>query len=184
MVKSNNAFEQAKKEMKRLVEEAKSKGLIKPHTMAFKEFPVSQEAHKGKKGYFCNWDMKIVQEKYEIGDIVFVSKYSYDTGEMGTSHLFVIIEDDNQLVPAEYFGMIASSHIEKSKEVSEFKYNEPLKKTPKNGLRDDSITKCDVVYRIPKENIQFKIGSVEVDDYLRFMDSYKTYLKEKEATLV
>ena len=46
--------------------------------------------------------------KYEIGDIVFVSKYEYDGGKEGQNHLFVIIDDDNQLVPIEYFGMIVS----------------------------------------------------------------------------
>lgn len=31
-----------------LVLRAKEKKLIKPHTIAFKEFPVEKEAHKGK----------------------------------------------------------------------------------------------------------------------------------------
>lgn len=37
---------------KSLVLLAKEKGLIQPHTDAFKEFPVEKEVHKGKtKGY-------------------------------------------------------------------------------------------------------------------------------------
>ena len=42
------------------------------------------------------------KSKYDIGDIVFVSKYSYDSGAEGQNHLFVIISDDDQLVPIEY----------------------------------------------------------------------------------
>ncbi len=33
---------------KRLVMLAKEKGLVKSHTVAFKEFPVEKEIHKGK----------------------------------------------------------------------------------------------------------------------------------------
>lgn len=36
------------KNAKRLVLLAKEKGLIKSHTVAFKEFPVEKEIHKGK----------------------------------------------------------------------------------------------------------------------------------------
>ena len=50
-----------------------------------------------------------MKNKYEVGDIVFVSKYDYDKGKQGQNHLFVIIdEDDSHLVPIEYFGMIVS----------------------------------------------------------------------------
>lgn len=37
------------------------------------------------------------------------------------------ISATNEAVPLDYFGLIVSSHIEKSKEVSRFKYNEPLR---------------------------------------------------------
>ena len=37
--------------------------------------------------------------KYEIGDIVFVSKYKYENGKDGNNHLFVIISDDLSLSP-------------------------------------------------------------------------------------
>ena len=36
------------KNAKRLVLLAKEKGLIKSHTIAFKEFPVEKEVHKGR----------------------------------------------------------------------------------------------------------------------------------------
>lgn len=115
-------------------------------------------------------------KKYEIGDIVFVSKYNYDNGTKGQNHLFVIIDDDNQLVPIEYFGLIVSSHREKAKEISGFKYNEPLNKNDKNNLKKDSIVKCDQIYQIPEKNIQFKIGQVDIDDYIRFIAAYEEFL--------
>ena len=37
-----------KQRAKKLALISKQKGLIKPHTEAFKDFPVSQEIHKGK----------------------------------------------------------------------------------------------------------------------------------------
>lgn len=118
-----------------------------------------------------------MKKKYEVGDIVFVSKYSYDDGE---NHLFVIIDaDDNQLVTIEYFGLIVSSHIEKAKENntnSIFKFNEKLNKNKSNNLHKDSIVKCDQIYSIPEKNIQFKIGQVDIDDYIRFMKTYNEFL--------
>ena len=122
-------------------------------------------------------------KKYEVGSIVFVSKYTYDGGEKGQNHLFVIIDDDDNLVPIEYFGMIVSSHIEKSKENSKYKYNELLKKNKKNNLKSDSIVKCDNIYKIPAKNIQFRIGQVDIDDYIRFMESYNKMLKDLEKKL-
>lgn len=121
--------------------------------------------------------MKIRQSEYEIGDIVFVSKYKYSDGKSGQNHLFVVIDvEKNEFVPVEYFGMLVSSHREKCKDNSEFQYNEPLDKNSLNGLNDDSIVKCDEVYSIPPRNIMFKIGAVDVDDYLRFMQAYNEVL--------
>lgn len=121
--------------------------------------------------------------KYEIGSIVFVSKYKYDGGQNGQNHLFVIIDDDDNLVPIEYFGMIVSSHVEKSKDNSDFKYNESLDKNCENNLNVNSIVKCDNVYNIPAKNIQFKIGQVDIDDYIRFMNAYKNALEEMNEEL-
>ena len=73
--------------------------------------------------------------------------------------------------------------IEKSKENSKFEFNEPLKKDKKNKLKTDSIVKCDQIYKIPFENIQFKIGQVDIDDYIRFMDAYNLALKKLEDNL-
>ncbi len=70
------------------------------------------------------------------------------------NHLFVIIDvEDNQLVPIEYFGLIISSHIEKSKESGNFsfKFNEKLNKNKTNNLNKDSIVKCDQIYQIPEK---------------------------------
>lgn len=129
--------------------------------------------------------MKTTSKKYEIGDIVFVSKYNYDSIKTeGKNHLFVIIDEDKvEAVTVEYFGLIVSSHREKCKDNSDFKYNEPLNKNSNNGLNKDSIVKCDEVYSIPPQNIQFKIGSVDIDDYMRFIDSYAKALKELEEAV-
>ena len=118
-------------------------------------------------------------KKYEIGDIVFVSKYNYDGGAEGQNHLFVIINDDNELVPIEYFGMIVSSHVEKAK----YKTNVKVNKSSTNGLKVDSIVKCDYIYNIPTKNIQFKIGQVDIDDYMKFIEIYNQVLAEVEKKL-
>ncbi len=128
--------------------------------------------------------MKTRKSDYEIGDIVFVSKYNYSNGSPGQNHLFVVIDvDKNELVPVEYFGMLVSSHRDKCKDNFEYEYNEPLDKNSLNGLNDDSIVKCDEVYSIPPQNIMFKIGSVDVDDYLRFMKAYNKLLSSLEEGL-
>jgi len=122
--------------------------------------------------------------EYEIGDIVFVSKYFYSNGKDGKNHLFVVIDvDKNEFVPVEYFGMLVSSHIEKSKKSSKYKYNELLYKNSDNGLNSDSIVKCDEVYLIPPKNIIFKIGAVDIDDYIRFMHAYNEELPEVEEVI-
>ncbi len=41
-------------EIKKIVNMSKEKKIIKPHTEAFKDFPVQKEQHKGKKKYFMN----------------------------------------------------------------------------------------------------------------------------------
>lgn len=125
---------------------------------------------------------KTAKNKYDIGDIVFVNEYAYENNDKGTNHLFVVVNDDNGIIPLEYFGLIVSSHIEKSKENSGFKYNEPLLSNSLNGLKTDSIVKCDQLYTFPKTNIQFKIGSVDVDDFIRFINTYNEYLNDSAET--
>ena len=124
---------------------------------------------------------KTVKEKYDIGDIVFVNEYSYENNFTGSNHLFVVVNNDNEVIPLDYFGLIVSSHIEKSKEVSDFKYNEPLKADSTNGLKKDSIVKCDQLYNFPNANIQFKIGHVDVDDFLRFINTYNEFLENVDV---
>ena len=112
--------------------------------------------------------------KYEIGDIVFVSKYKYENGKDGNNHLFVIISDDNEYIPIKYFGMIVSSRIEKAK----YKTNIKINKNDENGLHQDSIVKCDYIYKIPTKNIVMKIGRVDIDDYLKFIEIYNDILEK------
>lgn len=123
--------------------------------------------------------MKIKKNNYEIGDIVFVSEYKYEDGNVGNGHLFVIIDKEmNELISIEYFGLIISSRIYKQKNLSKYQYNELLKKSKLNGLTYDSIVKCDVLYNIPSENILFKIGSIDIDDYIKFINVYKDVIKK------
>lgn len=128
--------------------------------------------------------VKIVKNKYDLGDIVFVNEFAYENNQSGENHLFVVVADDDKVLPLEYFGLIVSSHREKSKEFSNLKYNEPLNKDTKNALKRDSIVKCDQLYSFPKANIQFKIGSVDVDDFIRFIQAYETYLEEIEKETI
>jgi hypothetical protein len=118
---------------------------------------------------------------YEVGDIVYVTEYLDDNGIEGNNHLFVVIDKDNRVVTAEYFGFLVSSHTEKNNDVSNYKYNEPLSKSNVNGLDVDSHVKCDQRYRIEPSDISYRIGHVDVDDYIRFMDSYDRYLEETGA---
>lgn len=125
---------------------------------------------------------KKTKNKYEMGDIVFAQKFNYENGINGESHLFVIIDDEDNGVSIEYFGLIVSSHREKSKLNSNFEYNEPIDASLKNGLKKDSIVKCDQIYSIPHDNVAFKIGSVDVDDFLRFIQAFEKHLKEDKVT--
>ena len=128
--------------------------------------------------------VKVVKTKYNLGDIVFVNEFAYENNQLGANHLFVVVADDDKVVPLEYFGLIVSSHIEKSKETSGLKYNEPLYKSIKNSLKKDSIVKCDRLYTFPRANIQFKIGSVDIDDFIRFIHAYESFLEETENEII
>ena len=119
--------------------------------------------------------------KYQIGDIVWAAeaKIKEDTGYKGNvrNHFFVIIDDDGKVVPMDYFGLVVSSRIEKSKENSQYKYNEPLYAN-ECGLRYDGIVKCDQLMNIPSENISRKVGEIDTDVINRFLDAFENYLKE------
>lgn len=137
---------------------------------AFEEYPVKEEWHKGKVE-------NVIREKnetydiYNIGDIVFVSKYLYEDGQTGENHFFVIIDKNNIAVPIENFGMLISSKTYKIK----YSANKLLKKDNKNGLHKDSIVKTDVIYKILNEQILFKIGEVDkikIEEYKKaFLDN-------------
>ncbi len=115
--------------------------------------------------------------KYEKGDIVFASNaVKMQNNDSIKSHLYVIIDDDGNIVPAEYFGFVVSSRIEKSKNNSPFKYNEPIMKNDINNLDVDSIVKCDQLMSIPKQSIQCKIGSVQENELNTFLDAFDNYL--------
>lgn len=123
---------------------------------AFEKYPVEEEWHKGKIENIIN-DPKEIYTIYNVGDIVYVKKYCYSNGELGTNHLFVIVDQDNIAVPIENFGMLISSKIEKTK----FKQNKILNKNKENGLKTDSIVKTDEIYKIRNTQIEFKIGQVD-----------------------
>lgn len=114
--------------------------------------------------------------KYNMGDIVWVTNLT--ESEQVDNHLFVVIDDDGQIIPADYFGFVVSSHTEKSKKVSNFKYNEPLNKNNNNNLDVDSIVKCDQLFEIPSNSINCKIGTVEQDELNRFLVSYGDFFQE------
>lgn len=114
--------------------------------------------------------------KYQKRDIVYVKEYNYKNNRKGHHHLFVIINDDGNIVPIEYFGFLVSSQIQKRKEKSQYEYNEFIKRNFQNGLTKDSIVKCDMIYKIDKNNIIYKIGTVNKNDFLRFL---KCYQKQK-----
>lgn len=115
--------------------------------------------------------------KYKMGDIVWVT--NLQELKKVENHLFVVIDDDGQVVPADYFGFVVSSHTEKSKEVSRFKYNEPLNKNNTNKLDIDSIVKCDQLFDIPSSSINCKIGTVEPDELNRFLVSYEDFIENQ-----
>jgi len=117
--------------------------------------------------------------QYKMGDIVFASEaIKKEENSSVKSHLFVIIDDDGNVVPAEYFGFVVSSNLSKSKENSVFKYNERVNKDNSNNLKTDSIVKCDQLMSIPTDNINMKIGTVLEEDLTRFLQAFENYLEE------
>jgi len=117
--------------------------------------------------------------QYKMGDIVFVSEaIKMENRDTVKCHLFVIIDDDGNVVPAEYFGFVVSSNLKKSKENSIYKYNEIITKNNNNNLKSDSIVKCDQLMNIPKENINMKIGTVSSEELQRFLVAFEKFLNE------
>ena len=118
--------------------------------------------------------------QYKMGDIVFASEaIKKEKNDKVKSHLFVIIDDDGNVVPADYFGFVVSSNLNKSNKNSQYKYNEEITMNNTNNLRTNSIVKCDQLMNIPSNNINMKIGTVEQADLIRFLDLFNTYLQEE-----
>lgn len=163
-----------KEKVKKLIDEAKEKGLIKTYS----EFLETEEANmytlsEEESTYYISHDNKKLK-KYKIGDIVFVSAYKYKNGDIGKNHSFVII-DDSQAIDINYFGFLISSQVQK---VS-YPYNEMLNKNSENNLYKDSIVKCDDLIILSEENIKFKIGEVTDDELEKFIKAYSNYLENK-----
>lgn len=161
--------------MEKWLEEEYKKGNFKTVEDAFKDYHVEEECHKGELNYYLserinNYGM------YSVGDIVYVNQYKYQDGSIGNNHLFVIIDDINKAVPLEYFGMIISSKIEKRK----YKNNLLLKKDKLNNLKEESIVKTDQIYILPKDNILFKIGEVDLKQIIEYRNMYKKFLNERK----
>ncbi len=159
-----------KKEDKSFLEYALKSGRIRELDDAFDEFPVEDEDHKGNAYYYIE-EEKEEYNKYNIGDIVFVRKYKYKDGSEGKDHLFVIIEENNILIPIEYLSMLISSNLSKVK----FDSNLLLKKDEKNHLKKDSIVKTDIIYKIKSKDILFKVGQVSIEQIEEYREKFKKY---------
>lgn len=107
--------------------------------------------------------------KYSIGDIVFVSKYKYKDGKKGYNHLFVIVDEDNRVVPVNEFCMLISSKLDKLR----YKSNVLLVKDNINNLKKDSIVKTDEIYEIKDVDIDKKIGKINIDVVDMYIKMYK-----------
>ncbi|MCL2859174.1 MAG: hypothetical protein FWF46_01110 [Oscillospiraceae bacterium] len=162
-----------KNKVKKLVNKAKEKNLIK----TYDDFLETDEAKKTAVAedeikYYTSLEGKVKKKKkFNIRDIVFVTNYKYKNGKTGTSHIFVII-DDGQAVNIDYFGFLLSSQVHKIN----YPYNEELKKDSINNLNKDSIVKCDDLIKIEEVSIQFKIGEVTQEDLERFIKTFEKYL--------
>lgn len=114
---------------------------------------------------------------YKMGDIVWVSEaVKVEENNNVNNHLFVIIDDDGNVVPVDYFGFVVSSNLSKSKENSIYKHNEVIQKSNQNKLKTNSIVKCDQLFNIPSSNINNKIGQVDEDDLTRFLNSFEDFM--------
>ena len=118
-------------------------GKIRPVEDAFKEFPVEEEIHKGKIDNYIgvaeDYEEYNINFKYKVGDIVFVKRYKYEDGTEGRNHLFVIINQNNNIaVPIEYIGMIISSKIEKVK-CTICSYNNKLNVTINSNIENNKL---------------------------------------------
>lgn len=112
---------------------------------------------------------------YEIGDIVFVKKYNYKSGSVGSNHLFVIVDKNNRAVPIINFCMLISSNLEKLR----FKTNMFLEKDESNNLQKDSVVKTDAIYKISNEEINYKIGQIDKKFAIKYKELYLGGIKNE-----
>ena len=152
-----------------LVQQAKEKGLIKKYA-DFCESEIGKSTVLSEEETTYYTAKKVL---YNIGDIVYVSNYTYKTGIDGQNHSFVIIDNDTA-IDINYFGFLLSSKIDKST----YPYNEFIERNNINNLKKDSIVKCDDLIEIKNTEIQFKIGEVSEKDLERFINTYEKYLSD------
>lgn len=164
----NNRFEEKTKDIIKL---AKQKGVIKSYETFCEENDSKSYSLLQEDIEYYSRLQKIETPKFQTGDIVFVSKYTYKSGLNGQKHIFVII-DNEQAIEITYFGFLLSSQISKAS----YKYNKVLKKNNQNRLNKDSIVKCDDLISISEVDIIFKIGEVSKSELEQFIDTYKRYL--------
>lgn len=82
--------------------------------------------------------------------------------------MFLIVdfcETTNRIL---YYGMLISSKLKKLA----YKSNKIIYKDNKNNLKENSIIKTDVIYKIFTKNILLKIGNIDKTK----VDIYKNYL--------
>ncbi len=163
-----------KEELSDFLKFAYKYGKVKDVSKAFEEFPVEDEWHKGKIENVLNEDIDFYRIDYNIGDIVFVENYTYSDGKIGTNHLFVIIDKNNIAVPIENISMLISSNLDKLK----FNTNKLIKKDNKNHLKQDSIVKTDVLYKILNEQISFRIGKIDIEKVEEYKKSFYDNIKD------
>ncbi len=113
---------------------------------------------------------------YEIGDIVYVKNYKYESGKDGQNHLFVIIDEENYAVSINYFCMILSSKLEKLR----YKQNLLLKKDSINKLKKDSIVKTDYIYTLDESDINMFVGKVSKEKVEEFKQLYLDGEKDEQ----
>lgn len=148
-------------------------GTIKSYKEALEEHDPALYEDYEFPGFYIS-EATNLEYDYNIGDIVFIKKYKYKNGTNGNNHLFVIVEEDNRIVPLEYFCMLISSNLDKLK----FKSNKLLKKDNINNLNKDSIVKLDQMYKFNINEISYKIGKVNK----KLVEEYKNiYLNTKHS---
>lgn len=121
-------------------------------------------------------------QNFEIGDIVLVSDIEKPKEKKNEVryHPFIIVDKENNLVSMDFYGFLISSNKNKNKDKSDYKYNEPIFKNANNNLSKDGHVKCDVLYQFNKNYIVMKIGSVDIADFLRFLNAFEEYQEKYE----